>query len=127
MDRDRWYISPELEAKMIDAARRLRKEATPTEAILWDSVRRGQLGVKFRRQVPVGPFVVDFMCPEARLIVEVDGPIHESQRDADQDRQALLETLGLRFVRFTTDEIEHHLPEVMTKIRAALNSENVKR
>src|SRR5579859_6270896 len=108
---DKWYISPELEARMIEAARRLRREATATENILWERLRRNQLGIKFRRQVPIGPFVVDFMCPEARLIVEVDGPIHEAQKEADQDRQALIETIGLHFVRFTTDEVEHHLPE----------------
>ena len=63
---------------------------------MWNSLRRKRLdGRKFRRQQPIGPFVVDFFCPAERLIVEVDGPIHDSQREADRVRQQLLETLGL--------------------------------
>ena len=127
MDYERWGISPELELKMRDVARRLRKEPTSTEAILWERLRRRQLGQKFRRQVAIGPFVVDFLCTTAHLVVEVDGPIHASQQQADQERQALLETLGLQFIRIPTDDIEHHLAEVVDKIRAALNESNSSR
>ena len=116
----RWDISPELERKMRDVARHLRHEPTPTEAILWEKLRRKQLGAKFRRQVPIGPFVVDFLCVTARLVVEVDGPIHDSQQQADQERQTLLETLGLRFIRVTTDDVEHWLSAVVEKICIAL-------
>ncbi len=62
MDYERWEISPELEVKMRDVARQLRREPTPTEAILWEKLRRKQLGYKFCRQVPIGPSVVDFLC-----------------------------------------------------------------
>src|SRR5215468_7479525 len=122
MSYERWDISAELELKMRDVARQLRREPTPTEAILWEKLRRKQLGVKFRRQMPIGPFVVDFLCAEARLIIEVDGPIHDKQVQADRERQALLESLGLRFLRFSTEDVEARLPEVVTKIRAALNN-----
>jgi very-short-patch-repair endonuclease len=83
-----------------------RKEPAASEAILWQALRGKQLdGRKFRRQQPIGPFVVDFFCPSERLIVEVDGPIHDQQRDADHRRQELLESLGLRFVRLATAQV----------------------
>jgi very-short-patch-repair endonuclease len=58
------------------------------------------------------------------LVIEVDGPIHTSQVKADHERQTLLESLGLRFVRFSAEEVETHLPEVVNQIRAALNERN---
>ena len=120
MTHERWQISLELERKMRDVARQLRQTSTPTEQILWEKLRDRQLGYKFRRQVPIGPFVVDFLCAEVRLVIEVDGPIHASQQQADQDRQALLETLGLHFLRFSTEDVSHRMPEVLAKIRTAL-------
>ena len=63
----------------------LRREQTKAEEILWRSLRDRQLGAKFRRQVPVGAFLVDFACVEARLVVEVDGPSHETPEGRAQD------------------------------------------
>ena len=110
---------------MRDVARRLRFESTPTEAILWQQLRRRPLKYKFRRQAPIGPFVVDFLCAAARLVVEVDGPIHLSQQQADQEREALLETLGLRFVRVSSEDVTNRLPEVMAKIRTVLGNSSI--
>jgi len=67
-------------------ARDMRMVATESEARLWAHLRRGQLGVRFRRQVVLGPFIVDFLAPSARLIVEVDGGVHLAQQDADKRR-----------------------------------------
>ena len=120
MNYERWAITPELELKMRDVARQLRREPTPTETLLWQKLRREQLGHKFRRQAPVGPFVVDFLCAKARLVIEVDGPIHSSQQRADQERQTLLESLGLRVVRFSTLEVENRLSDVVDKISTIL-------
>jgi very-short-patch-repair endonuclease len=118
---DRWEIAEPLHAKMIEVARQFRKQPTASEAILWQALRGKQLdGWKFRRQQPIGPFVVDFFCPSERLIVEVDGPIHDEQRDADRRRQELLESLGLRFVRVTAASVETNLDAVLASIRAAL-------
>src|SRR4051794_2669253 len=86
---ERLDIPPDLERKMRDVARQLRRMPTPTEALLWEKLRRNQLGYKFRRQFPIGPFIVDFICLARRLVVEVDGPIHDSQQVADQQRQVL--------------------------------------
>lgn len=117
---DRWPVPEPLRRKMVAVARGFRRQPTPSEAILWESLRDRRLdGRKFRRQQPLGPFVVDFFCADERLIVEVDGPIHEAQRDADRLRQELIESLGLRFVRVAAADVERSLPAVLAKIRAA--------
>src|SRR5579859_3522710 len=102
-----WSISIELAKRMRDVAREFRKEPTPSEAILWEAIRGRQLdGRKFRRQRPIGLFVVDFYCPAEKLLVEVDGPIHALQQKADLERQEILESLGLCFVRISADTVE---------------------
>jgi very-short-patch-repair endonuclease len=111
----------DLKQRMIAVARHLRAEQTASEDILWQSLRnRGLDGWKFRRQFPIGAFVLDFYCPQARLAVEVDGLIHLQQLDADAMRQALLEELGIRFVRVTAAQVEQSLPAVLALIRVAL-------
>lgn len=113
-------ISNQMRAEMVEIAKRLRRESTKTEEILWQELRRKQLdGRKFRRQQPIGGFVVDFYCPSERLIVEVDGSIHEHQKENDAIRQELLESLGLRFVRVSTGEVESDITGVLEKIREA--------
>ena len=87
-------------------ARRLRRESTVPERLLWARLRAGGLGkLKFRRQHPVGPYVVDFYCAAASLAVEIDGVSHEEQEAHDEKRTAYLASRGLRVVRFTNDEV----------------------
>ena len=120
-DVERWNIPPELHKKMTEIARQLRKMPTLSEDRLWQVLRGQQIeGRKFRRQQPIGPFVVDFYCASERLVVEVDGGIHESQRDADAWRQHLIESLGIRFVRVRAEDVEQNLPSVLEVIRAAV-------
>ncbi|NJL48294.1 MAG: DUF559 domain-containing protein [Leptolyngbyaceae cyanobacterium SM2_5_2] len=107
---------------MVEVARQLRQEQTPTEAVLWQYLRRKQRGYKVRRQQPIGPFVVDFYISQARLVTEVDGPIHNCQKECDQQRQALLEELGLTFLRFTTATVEKNLPRVLLEIDQAVET-----
>ncbi|WP_156926370.1 endonuclease domain-containing protein, partial [Chloroflexus sp. Y-396-1] len=79
----RWNIPPSFKRLMTEVARTFRKKPTPSENILWSAIRGKKLaGIKFRRQQPIGPFVVDFFAPSERLIVEVDGGVHEHQREA---------------------------------------------
>ena len=104
--------------EMIDIARLLRAEMTPAEKLLWEELRgRRFRGLKFRRQHPIGCFVVDFYCPEKKLVVEVDGGVHSSpsQAVADVEREEWLAALGLRFVRIPNDL-------VLSDIRAALQA-----
>jgi len=75
-----------------------------------------------RRQQPIGPFIVDFYFPESRLVVEVDGSIHEELREADRARQDLLEALGLRVMRLDTKAVEADVYAAVERIRRALKS-----
>jgi len=89
-------------------ARTQRAAMTRAEAILWRELRNRRLGgFKFRRQVPIGPYVVDFLCYEGRLIVELDGPPHHDSRQRDQDarRDAWLDSQGFRILRFQNDPL----------------------
>ncbi len=104
----------------IERARRLRRTPTATERALWDRLRQRRLGgLKFRRQMPLGDYVVDFACLRHRLIVEADGPLHDVQRDAARD--AWLTGQGFRVLRFSNAEI-HGSPDLVTdRILAALD------
>ena len=107
---------------LIPRARAFRKNPTPSEALLWASLRRNRLGVHFRRQHVIGCFIVDFACLTRRLIVEVDGGIHRKPDVARYDalRQESLERWGYRVVRVEADVVEHDLPAALAVIRAAL-------
>ena len=121
--RVRWDVPDALRVRSRDLAREMRKNPTPSESLLWEALRGAKLeGRKFRRQQPVGPYVVDFYCPEERLVVEVDGGVHERQQREDAERQAALETLGLRFLRLTHEEVIDDLRSALDKISAAFRS-----
>jgi very-short-patch-repair endonuclease len=107
---------------IVQAARGQRRQATPMEQRLWDEVRDRRLaGLKFRRQHPYGPFILDAFCVKHLLEVEVDGPVHDDPPQADHDaaRTEYLERRGIRVLRFTNDEVEHDLPGVLRRIVAA--------
>jgi len=98
-------------------ARAMRQAPTPAEARLWKALRgRRTGGPRFRRQHALGPFIADFYCPEARLVVEVDGPIHNRRSAADAERQAYLNGAGFRVVRFTNDGVLTSLDGVLEAI-----------
>lgn len=122
-ERLRLHISPRMQGDMVEVARQLRRESTPSEETLWHALRKRQLyGRKFRRQQPIGPFVVDFFCAEERLVVEVDGPIHQTQGDAGNARQRLLEATGLHILRVTASEVEGDLDQVLRAISASFSA-----
>jgi very-short-patch-repair endonuclease len=99
-------------------ARANRRAPTVAEARLWTLVlRANQLGFHFRRETPVGGFIVDFCCWRERVIVEIDGGVHESRVVADKQRTAVLEGLGYYVVRFTNEEITSNLWSVRDAIR----------
>lgn len=87
-------------------ARQLRKNPTDAERRLWRQLKQRQIGnVKFRRQQPIGPFIVDFVCFERRLIIEVDGGQHAEHVSYDQHRTRWLETQGYRVLRFWNNDV----------------------
>jgi len=106
-------------------AKTLRKNAPASEARLWDFLRARNLGgLKFRRQVPIGPYTVDFLCLRHRLIVEADGPFHDEARDAERDE--FLRRQGFRVLRFTNSQIaavDWVLGEILRAAEAPLDPE----
>ena len=89
----------------VPQARALRRTAPETERLLWKLLRDRRLeGLKFRRQVPLGPYVLDFVCMRHRLVIEADGPFHDPERDAL--RYAWLAAKGFRVLRFRNTEIQ---------------------
>jgi len=102
MSDKRWRTRP----KMIQRARQLRRAATPPEQILWSVLRGRRLGgLKFRRQDPIGPFVVDFCCRDQKLVVELDGMSHEDKAEYDRRRTQWLEQQGYRVIRVTNADV----------------------
>ena len=102
-------------------ARRLRKEMTDAEKILWACLSKNQLnGVRFRKQHPVGGYIADFYCHEFKLVIEVDGKIHDKQKDYDEMRDRELGALGLKVIRFTNAEVVANIEGVLGKIRGSM-------
>ena len=101
---------------MLERARQLRRDMTLPECLLWREVRGGRLGHRFRRQVPMGPYVVDFYCPAAQLVVEVDGEVHGDRLAEDLERTAWLEAHGYRVVRFQAVDVLANLEGVVEQL-----------
>lgn len=102
-------------------ARALRRQATPAEAILWQQLRHRRLaGAKFRRQQPLGPFIVDFWCPEAALVIEADGAHHYPPPPQQLVRDTVLRQSGVLVLRFPNAEILNHLDRVLARIHRAV-------
>ena len=102
---------------MIRRSRDLRQTGTPPEKLLWLALRNGQIGgMKFRRQHPIGPYVADFYCHSAKLVVEVDGMSHDDKIRQDAARTAHIESEGLRILRVTNEDVMHDLDAVTRKI-----------
>jgi very-short-patch-repair endonuclease len=101
-------------------ARRPRANQTEVEKRRWSRLRdRGLLGLKFRRQVPLGDFVVDFVCADHALVVEVDGGQHTSSEAGDDRRTAWLESRGWRVIRFWNNEVNENIDGVLHAIAGA--------
>jgi very-short-patch-repair endonuclease len=100
-----------------ERARELRREMTPAEKILWHRLRTNKLnGLHFRRQQVIHGYFGDFYCHQHELIVEVDGGIHETQKEYDAERESFLRALGFRVIRFTNEEVDNDLRSVLRKI-----------
>ena len=101
----------------VNRARALRRSMTGVELLLWSRLRCRQLGGhRFRRQAPIGPYIVDFACFQARLLIEIDGPVHDAQAEYDDRRTAWLVCRGFRVLRFAADDVLSRLEEVLETI-----------
>ncbi len=101
-------------------AKTLRNQATPAERLLWRYLARGQLGGKFSRQMPVGPYFADFLCRELMLVIEIDGFSHEMRQEADTVRTRAIEVAGYRVLRFTNADVLGNVEGVALAIQAAV-------
>ena len=111
--------------------KKLRRDATVAENLFWQAVRNRQfLGLKFIRQYPISYkfennskiFVADFYCHEAKLVIEIDGPIHDSLEEKDTIKDLVLKEKGLTIYRYKNREIEHELPTVLNRLQLGLLS-----
>jgi leucyl-tRNA synthetase/very-short-patch-repair endonuclease len=97
--------------------RRLKDEMTDAEKLLWEHLRHNKQGCHFRRQHIVGNFIADFLCLKERLIIEVDGPVHDYQKEEDKGREEELKNLGFKIIRFSNEEVIDNTEAVLQKIR----------
>ena len=97
----------------------MRKKPTDAEQVLWQRLRRKALGLRFRRQHPLDRFIVDFCCPAAKLVVEVDGEIHQGLTEYDAEREGILGSFGYRVVRFRNEQVLSDIGSVLAEIRKA--------
>ncbi len=109
---------PEYSSRLVPTARMLRKKMTDAEKKLWARIRDNQLGMKFRRQVPMGPYIADFYCAEARLDVELDGDQHyaEMGQIADRKRDNFFASINVRVVRYRNAEVMGNIDGVISDI-----------
>jgi very-short-patch-repair endonuclease len=114
-----WGISAARLQELHARARAMRNNPTEPEKRLWRALSNGQLGAKFRRQAAIPPYIADFLCPSAKLIVEVDGDTHDVPGDARRD--ARLARLGYRVVRVTNADVMTNIDGVLAFILAALS------
>jgi ATP-dependent DNA helicase RecQ len=106
--------------------RQLRRQMTVPERLLWSKLRNnGLFGLKFRRQHPVGPFVLDYYCAEHRLCVELDGASHDDRAEADEERTQYLNEEGIRVIRVSNDDVLKYRDAVLRHIARACGVNDV--
>lgn len=107
--------------QMYEYAKALRSSQTEAEELLWQRIRGRKLnGLKFRRQHPLHNFIADFYCNEKKLVVEIDGGIHDNAEAKldDENRTTILNELGITVMRFSNDEVKTKIEEVLNEIKA---------
>jgi very-short-patch-repair endonuclease len=121
----RLRVAEEVAYRTKQASKQLRQRETPSEKLMWDALRARRFrGLKFRRQQQIGPFVVDFYCAELRLVVEIDGRIHDEdeQRRLDTSRQGALEEIDILVVRIPAEIVMQDLASAIAILGSALDA-----
>ncbi|WP_299219444.1 endonuclease domain-containing protein [uncultured Aquimarina sp.] len=109
-------------AEAREFAKVLKKEMTTTEKVIWDTIRKRQLGVQFFRQFPILEYVIDFYAKEIGLAIEIDGSLHDNQFLEDSYRQGRIEKLGVKFIRFTNEQVLSDLETVLVELEEVIKS-----
>lgn len=113
-----WGWTKELSRDIVNIAKTLRKRATDAEKLIWRHLRAARLeGLKFRRQHPIGDYVVDFVCLEKQIVIEVDGGQHATEREKDKARDKWLKGEGFKVLRFWNNEVLKNIEGVLETIR----------
>ncbi len=122
--RDPGYLTgnPEIANKLLEIAKDMHANPTQAEAVLWKQLKSKNLGFKFRQQHLIEEFIVDFVCLSKKLIIEVDGKIHESQIEKDNERTEVLENKGYKVIRFKNEEVIENIDSVVKKIECELEN-----
>jgi len=112
---------------IIEAARLLRKNMTNSEMLLWERLKGKQIcGLRFRKQHPIDIFIADFYCHEARLVIEIDGEIHDLKAEYDKGRTAELEKYGIEVIRFRNHEVVKNIEKVVSQITSKVENLQIK-
>jgi len=106
--------------KLKNLARKLRKNSTFAEVLLWMNIKGRVLGCEFHRQVPLDEYIVDFFCHELKLVIEIDGYTHNYNYENEQLRQMRIESYGIRVLRFNDEDVKKHMNNVMRIIQAEI-------
>ncbi|MEK7187102.1 MAG: endonuclease domain-containing protein [Patescibacteria group bacterium] len=109
---------PELRDRRIE----LRRNQTPEEKYLWLNLRKHNIGARFKRQHSIGPYILDFYCPEYKLAIEIDGAQHKENREYDKERTMFLREQGIREVRFWNKQVNDSMKVILNRIQIELNS-----
>ena len=107
--------------ELLCEARRMRNSHTKTEQKLWRKLKRKKLRYKFRQQHIIDQFIVDYFCFEKQLIIEIDGEIHDHQKEADKEREIILKSYGFKVLRFSNRQIENNIKTVIKHIISVLD------
>ena len=120
------YITttPEIWKLLKPLARANRKDMPVCEKIVWNIIHNSRLGVKFRRQQVISNYIVDFVCLEKKLVIEIDGESHKDQIEYDNIRTEVLNSMGFTVIRFANEEVLSNSNKIETKIIEVINSIN---
>jgi imidazole glycerol-phosphate synthase subunit HisF len=108
---------------LFERAKELRSNLTPAEMVLWGYLKTKPFGYKFRRQHPIGIYIADFFCYKLKLVIEVDGLIHDSEevKKNDEEREKIIRAEGIKIIRFSNTEVMQQLEKVIIKIQCMLH------
>jgi len=98
-------------------ARANRKAGNLPEALLWYELKQKRLGVSFTRQKPIGNYIADFYCLEKNMIIEIDGSSHDNKYEYDKDRDKYMESLGIKVLRISDEDVKHDMSNVLIWIK----------
>jgi very-short-patch-repair endonuclease len=109
-------------SNLFGLAKQNRQSMTAAEEILWHRLRSNKLGCKFRRQHPISKFIADFYCASHKLVIEIDGEYHAQQKQADLERDDYLNSLNIKVIRFTNEQVIENLDIVLKEIQQTLQN-----